>query len=289
MMMMMMKRATTLSLKLTTSVVAIAAVIIVSITIIPDLSCEGFQLQSLSSSPALYSANGRRQDLFSTKSSPSSSSSSALNYLQGEEEDEQQQQENQQQQSVEDILGGNYQWNANEYDRNADYYRRRNEEYQQEIYEENAATANTAASTTTLGLGLGGAVLDARIVTPAPNKSSSTSTSSPSVFSQDPRDYWVVDAINTSLKPLYTSFKYVERNTLLVMQTNPLLAVGIFVMAGLFVAYISGFVFLDGYIETINPATNDMIPYWDDAAAADIHTLQRVVPSSLPLSPTMKE
>mmetsp|Transcript_11719 Transcript_11719/g.12580 ORF Transcript_11719/g.12580 Transcript_11719/m.12580 type:complete len:192 (-) Transcript_11719:111-686(-) len=94
MMMMMMKRATTLSLKLTTSVVAIAAVIIVSITIIPDLSCEGFQLQSLSSSPALYSANGRRQDLFSTKSSPSSSSSSsALNYLQGEEEDEHQQQD----------------------------------------------------------------------------------------------------------------------------------------------------------------------------------------------------
>eukprot|EP00751_Fragilariopsis_kerguelensis_P040508 CAMPEP_0171004402 /NCGR_PEP_ID=MMETSP0736-20130129/17627_1 /TAXON_ID=186038 /ORGANISM="Fragilariopsis kerguelensis, Strain L26-C5" /LENGTH=280 /DNA_ID=CAMNT_0011433663 /DNA_START=57 /DNA_END=899 /DNA_ORIENTATION=+ len=279
---------------LTTSVVAIAAVIIVSITIIPDLSCEGFQLQSLSSSPALYSANGRRQDLFSTKSSPSSSSSSALNYLQGEREEEdeqqQQQQEDPQQQSVEDILGGNYQWNANEYDRNADYYRRRNEEYQQEIYEENTAANAAASTTTTLGLGLGGAVLDARIVTTTtPNKSSSSSTSSPSVFSQDPRDYWVVDAINTSLKPLYTSFKYVERNTIGVMQTNPLLAVSIFIVAGLFVAYISGFVFLDGYIETINPATNDIIPYWDDAAAADIHTLQRVVQSPLPLSPTMNE
>jgi len=283
MMMMIMKRQTMSSFNLVT--VASAAIAAIVLTTVPDLSCEGFQLQS---SPS--STNDRRLNTFSSTSS-SSSSSSALNYLLGEEEDEHQQQ---QQQSladttnVEDILGGNYQWNANEYDRNAEFYRRRNEEYQQEIYEENNAVANTATTTRTIGLGLGGAVLDASIVV-APNNNKSTSSTStataakspsPSPFSQDPRDYWVVDAINTSLTPLYTSFKYVERNTLQVMQTNPILALGIFVLSGLFVAYISGFVFLDGYIENINPATNDMIPYWEEA---DIHTIQRVpLPILLP-------
>jgi len=288
---MMMKKQ--LSLKLATSTVAAAIAVIVS-----DLYCQGFQLQQqqrssivYSSSTSPWSTNGRRLDFSTSSSSSSSSSSSALNYLQGEDEQDQRQRQRQHQSfaeittttNVEDILGGNYQWNANEYDRDAEFYRRRNEEYTREINEDNVAMSNGA----NIGLGLGGAVLDASAVTvtvTSNNKKKSTSTStstSASPFSQDPRDYWVVDAINTSLTPLYTSFKYVERNTLNVLQTAPLLALGIFVIAGLFVAYISGFIFLDGYIENINPATNDMIPYWNEA---DIHTIQRV---PLPL-PTMK-
>ena len=49
-----------------------------------------------------------------------------------------------------------------------------------------------------------------------------------------------------------------------LLKTNPMVALLIFVGAGALVAYISGFFFLGGYIETWNPAENDSIPYWDD-------------------------
>lgn len=142
---------------------------------------------------------------------------------------------------LEEILGG---IRMHEYDRDADVYRRRNEEYQiqriqYEIEHELAAATSTTSATAARNRYNKQAILE--------------------------------DSINTSLQISHTSFQHVERNMYAVMTEQPLVAVGIFVLTGLFVAYLSGFFFLDGYIETINPIDNDMIPYWEDLSSANKH------------------
>lgn len=77
-----------------------------------------------------------------------------------------------------------------------------------------------------------------------------------------------------SAAPLKASFDHVETSINSLLKGRPLVALGIFCAAGILVAYLSGFFFLEGYIENWNPAENDQIPYWEDA---EIHTIQRVI------------
>ncbi len=84
---------------------------------------------------------------------------------------------------------------------------------------------------------------------------------------------WVKDSVKAS----ETSFRFVEETTFSMLKERPMMALAIFAAAGLVAAYLSGFFFLEGYIEDWNPAENDMIPYWDDA---DIHTIERALPPS---------
>ena len=73
-----------------------------------------------------------------------------------------------------------------------------------------------------------------------------------------------IELANNFLRASRSSFKNVESITNYLLNENPAIAIGIFVTVGLVVAYMTGFFFLGGYIETWNPAENDSIPYWDD-------------------------
>ena len=70
--------------------------------------------------------------------------------------------------------------------------------------------------------------------------------------------------VNSFLRASQDSFQNVEAMTNSLLNRQPLLALAIFVGAGALVAYLSGLVFLGGYIETWNPVENDSIPYWDE-------------------------
>jgi len=140
---------------------------------------------------------------------------------------------------LEEILGG---IRTHEYDRDADVYRRRNEEYQIQ-----------------------------RIQYEIEHELATTTTSAAARRNRYNKQAILEDSINTSLQISHTSFQHVERNMYAVMTEQPLVALGIFVLTGVFVAYLSGFFFLDGYIETINPIDNDMIPYWEDLSSANKH------------------
>ena len=82
-------------------------------------------------------------------------------------------------------------------------------------------------------------------------------------FDLDLRDEKQIEMANSFLRASRSSFKNVETMTDGLLKDQPLIAIGIFLGLGLMVAYISGFFFLGGYIETWNPAENDAIPYWD--------------------------
>lgn len=71
------------------------------------------------------------------------------------------------------------------------------------------------------------------------------------------------DAFNQFVLASRDSFKNVERATDFLLEKQPWLALTIFVGAGLLVAYISGFFILCGYIDSINPAENNAVPYWE--------------------------
>ena len=71
-------------------------------------------------------------------------------------------------------------------------------------------------------------------------------------------------SINHVLRASQKSFKHVESGTNRLLNRQPLVALAIFVGAGAMVAYMMGMIFLGGYIETWNPAENDVVPYWDD-------------------------
>jgi hypothetical protein len=71
-------------------------------------------------------------------------------------------------------------------------------------------------------------------------------------------------SINGFLQASQKSFQHVESGTNRLLNRQPLLALAIFVGAGVMVAYMMGMVFLGGYIENWNPAENDVVPYWDD-------------------------
>lgn len=84
-------------------------------------------------------------------------------------------------------------------------------------------------------------------------------------------DPLLVDATNNFLKALRASFRTVEQPTTELLQKQPLIALALFVSVGLFLAYILGFIILDGCIESWNPAENGAVPYWDE----EIHTISR--------------
>ena len=70
--------------------------------------------------------------------------------------------------------------------------------------------------------------------------------------------------VNNFLRASQRSFQNVESMTDGLLTRQPLVALALFVGAGAFVAYLSGLIFLGGYIETWNPVENDAVPYWDE-------------------------
>ena len=189
---------------------------------------------------------------------------------------------------VEDILLGSstlpsssasLQHYTNEYDRDNEFYRRRNEEYyqqqqQQEQKENNQVVLSTAtlAATipTTVIVGELQQLTDLQQQTQYHQQQYQKEQNN----KKDSGEYMLMESINTSLKASHSSFKHIENLTYGLLTEKPLLALGIFFAAGLVVAYMIGFLFLDGYIESINPISNDMIPYWEDA---EIHTIDAYI------------
>lgn len=137
-----------------------------------------------------------------------------------------------------------------EYERDAEFYRKRNEAYYDSLSKAN----------------------NEEIV--AAEFSISDATSAHAHAHVSPDMDVLAGSINTSIKASQSSFKYVEKTTFSLLG-KPLVALSLFAVAGILVAYLSGFFFLEGYIENWNPVENDAIPYWNDA---EIHTIERALP-----------
>jgi hypothetical protein len=131
-----------------------------------------------------------------------------------------------------------------EYERDADFYRKRNEAYYKSLSNENEEEVGSLSFS------------DGTQEETMPEK-------------ENPG--WVKDSVKAS----ETSFRFVEETTFSLLKEKPMLALAMFSATGLLIAYLSGFFLLEGYIEDWNPAENDMIPYWDDA---EIHTIERAMP-----------
>jgi len=156
---------------------------------------------------------------------------------------------------IEAALG---QASVSEYERDAEFYRKRNEQYYDSLQKAN----------------------DEKLVVSQLSASDATNAVSSSSSDEDQHENprWVTDSIHTSSKAAQKSFRFVEKTTFSLLYEKPMLALAIFVAAGMMVAYMSGFFFLDGYIENWNPVENDIIPYWDDA---EIHTIERAMPPEM--------
>lgn len=154
---------------------------------------------------------------------------------------------------IEAALG---QASISEYERDAEFYRKRNEAYYDGLRksEDDEIAVAAAAATTSL-------------------EASSEKTDVTDRDHENPS--WVTDSINTSSDAARKSFRYIEKTTFSLLTGKPLVALAIFAATGMLVAYLSGFFFLEGYIENWNPVENDMVPYWDDA---EIHTIERALP-----------
>ena len=74
----------------------------------------------------------------------------------------------------------------------------------------------------------------------------------------------LIQTTNSFLKAMHSSFQNVEGMANYLLQENPLVAISIFVTSGLVAAYALGFVLMDGDMESLNPAANGAIPYWDE-------------------------
>mmetsp|Transcript_26644 Transcript_26644/g.58650 ORF Transcript_26644/g.58650 Transcript_26644/m.58650 type:complete len:273 (-) Transcript_26644:537-1355(-) len=162
---------------------------------------------------------------------------------------------------------------VSEYERDAEFYRKRNEAYYnslRKIESDNGVTPSSSAAVST-SVSETTSTHAHHVSSPHAPPSSGSKVGSES----DDPNRWVIDSINTSLKASHSSFKHVESSTNSLLKGKPLVALGLFALAGVIVAYLSGFFFLEGYIENWNPVENDMIPYWDDA---EIHTIERALP-----------
>ena len=151
---------------------------------------------------------------------------------------------------------------SSEYERDAEFYRKRNEAYYNSLHKtdhEEVVVVEFSGSD--------------KAHHQHHHPAASSGVEAKGHHQDNPR--WVTDSINTSLKASQNSFDFVEKTTFKMLTGKPLLAVAIFAVAGILAAYLSGFFFLEGYIENWNPAENDMIPYWDDA---EIHTIERALP-----------
>jgi hypothetical protein len=74
----------------------------------------------------------------------------------------------------------------------------------------------------------------------------------------------LIETTNSVLRAMHNSFQNVEEIANTLLKEQPMVALGIFVSAGLVAAYLLGFLILDGCIESWNPNQNGAIPYWDD-------------------------
>ena len=71
------------------------------------------------------------------------------------------------------------------------------------------------------------------------------------------------------LENSHSSFKNVEHMSESLFTNQPMVALVIFLGLGSVVAYMSGLVFLDGYISSLNPAQNGGVPYWNENVPTD--------------------
>lgn len=71
------------------------------------------------------------------------------------------------------------------------------------------------------------------------------------------------------LENSHLSFKNVEHMSESLFTNQPVVALVIFLSLGSLVAYMSGLVFLDGYISSLNPAQNGGVPYWNENLPTD--------------------
>jgi hypothetical protein len=196
-------------------------------------SCHGYQLQNHPPRAAFFGSGQRKGG--------AANSNSCTRLFVGADFDS----------DFEAALGG--QAPLSEYERDAEFYRKRNEAYYDSLSkadnEEVVATEFTISDATSAH-----ANAHAHVVSPDMDV--------------------LTDSINTSIKASQSSFKYVEKTTFSLLG-KPLVALSLFAVAGILVAYLSGFFFLEGYIENWNPVENDAIPYWNDA---EIHTIERALP-----------
>ncbi|KAG7349141.1 hypothetical protein IV203_011738 [Nitzschia inconspicua] len=150
----------------------------------------------------------------------------------------------------------------NEYDRDAEFYRRRNQEYykslqnmqQQDTYSFNELTGGGNNNNNN-------------------NNNDSQKLSSQRHLPSNPEAQKMAEnTINSVLKSSRSSFKNIEKITFRLLNRRPLVALGIFLATGALIAYMTGFFILEGYIDNLNPAENDQVPYWDEP---EIHTIMR--------------
>jgi len=154
---------------------------------------------------------------------------------------------------------------ASEYERDAEFYRKRNEAYSKSLRTDDlSGSAFSISSSSSVSSS----------VTSSVTSSSSSSTDGESASASRRRSNASSEGSPFSPSSLKASFDHVEASTNSLLKGNPLVALAIFGATGMLVAYLSGFFFLEGYIENWNPAENDQVPYWEDA---EIHTIQRVV------------
>lgn len=142
----------------------------------------------------------------------------------------------------------------NEYDRDAEFYRRRNLEYYnslQQLQQQDDYTFN-----------------DLSVSNQSKPNQKEPHHLSPSRNNQDMAE----DTFNNVLKSSRSSFKNVEQLTFRLLNRQPLVALAIFLVSGALFAYTLGFFILEGYIDNLNPAENDAVPYWDEP---EIHTIMR--------------
>lgn len=156
---------------------------------------------------------------------------------------------------------------ASEYERDAEFYRKRNEDYSNSLAKHALSTGTTNAMNVGIDVDVDADDVDLAPTASASAHSEHFSTTSSS-SSSNPHQ------ITTAKATLKASFDHVEKSTFSLLTGRPLVALSIFCAAGILVAYLSGFFFLEGYIENWNPVENDQVPYWEDA---EIHTITRVV------------
>lgn len=169
---------------------------------------------------------------------------------------------------IEAAIGNSASANS-QYEQDAEFYKQRNEAYYNSIYKEDDEDDDNEIIVKMLHQG----------TVDVGDSSSSSSSNAATTTTNANANTNVFSMINTSLKASHTSFKNVEEFTNSLLKGKPLLAIAIFALAGVAVAYMSGFFLLDGYSQDWNPfvQNDNMVPYWDDA---EIHTIQRAVLSS---------
>jgi len=216
------------------------------VALAPLLVCQGFQLQRQQHLSLLSSSsnnnisnnnnnNNNNNNRWYSSSSSSSSLSVGADYFQ--EDHVLQSTDIGIDAALGSVGGAHY---VSEYERDADFYKRRNEAYYYSLKDKDINDNNNSNNNTD---------------------------------NDDNKDVEIVEP--SLLKASHSSFKHIESLTNSLLTTNPLVAIAIFAVSGVLIAYLSGFFFLEGYIENWNPVENDMIPYWNDA---EIHTIQRALP-----------